>query len=55
MKNANLKKALMEMRRSGLQTMEGEVVSKIRGGVLAPCSTKCGTNTACNSNGEGNN
>jgi hypothetical protein len=50
MKNANLKKALIEMRNAGLKPMEGETISKIRGGLLAPCSTKCGTNSACNSN-----
>lgn len=51
MKNKNLKSALAKFNAmNDLQPLEGEIIGAIKGGVSAPCKTKCGSNSQCNSN-----
>ncbi|AKD04286.1 hypothetical protein POKO110462_13365 [Pontibacter korlensis] len=51
MKNQNLKLALARFNAlNDVEPLEGTVIRAVRGGLAAPCTTKCGTNSACNSN-----
>ena len=51
MKNTNLISRFNDLKKSkSIENIEGEMLKSIKGGLLAPCSTKCKTNTACNSN-----
>ncbi|AKD04285.1 hypothetical protein POKO110462_13370 [Pontibacter korlensis] len=50
MKNHNLKLALARFNAlNDVEPLEGTVIRAVRGGLAAPCTTKCGTNTSCNS------
>ena len=51
MKNQNLITRLKDLKQTkSIESVEGSMLKSIKGGIVAPCDTKCKSNSSCNSN-----